>query len=129
MAQTRGFPLRFIQIALADMPPIMQDMIASAIATSPDLVIARRGSTLRSVLPALFDSSLDVVVVQRRRGEDGAPDLGWIPRIIAVDHDGQRAILHAFHARTTALGEISAAGLVAAIRSAGLSMPRGAVDP
>jgi DNA-binding NarL/FixJ family response regulator len=107
-----------IRIALMDLQPRLRDIIADALEDEPDLEIAhgelRSDADLRRI-------DADVVIAGTSEPADlELPSrlLSIAPRIrvLMVAVSGRTAAMYELRPRTTALGEVTPKGLIAAIR-------------
>jgi hypothetical protein len=110
-----------ILVQIAEMPGVLRDLVASAVAAQPDMeIVGAIGA--RAAGPPLPGRAADVVIVAVPSIADGAalrdhPFAHPDQRVLALATDGRRAVVYELRPHLTDLGEISPDGLVAAIRS------------
>jgi hypothetical protein len=112
-----------VRILLAALPPIVIGIIKDIVAEHDDLGIAGEVATSENLARDAAAVCADVVIVGTAETSDGnafAEQLFRSPRlkIVAIAPERGLGFLHDLQPRTIALGEISPAELVAAIRTA-----------
>jgi DNA-binding NarL/FixJ family response regulator len=115
-----------IRILLAALTPFRADIIRKILSQASDMEVIEPGSRLEK-LPHTGDiGTADVLIlgsgVARQGGEIEAllraqPQL----KILALEEDGRRAVLHELRPQAVSLGDLSASRLIDAIRGAVLS--------
>jgi DNA-binding NarL/FixJ family response regulator len=112
-----------IRVLLANMPPMLRDIIEDAVLNEPDVEIVGTLESHELLLPALAHVDTDVLILTRGPAyEPAMAEELWArwPRIkvLEIAQGGRSAVLHALHPHRVALGDVSPQGLVAAIRGA-----------
>ena len=112
-----------IRVVLAHMPPMLRDIIRDAVRNEADLEIVGTIGEQEPLLAALAGAEADVLILGA-----GPPDdltfakQAWLksPRlkVLTIAQGGRSAVLHALRPNKAVLGDLSAQGLVAAIREA-----------
>lgn len=110
------------RIVLVGLPRILREIVEHALRDAPDITVAAALSGLDRLDATLRDLEPDVLVVALG-AESEAPMLDRylyaMPRLtcLAIAGDARHAFLYELHPRATPLREVSADGLVQAIRS------------
>jgi DNA-binding NarL/FixJ family response regulator len=112
-----------IRIILAEMPQMLLDIVSEIVASEPDLTIVGVLTGKANLEEAVRLSHADIVVLQQTsnpaQAGDTAPRLASRPfKVLAISDDGRQGLLYELRAQCTAIGEMSAVDLVAAIRAA-----------
>jgi DNA-binding NarL/FixJ family response regulator len=111
-----------IRIVLAGMPMMLLDIISEIVSSEPDLTVVEKIGEGSDVGAAARRVRADVVVVQQSSDEPQTAEAALLSeqqfRVIALADDGHRGFLYELRPHRVPLGEISAGGLVAAIRAA-----------
>jgi len=99
-----------VQVLLWDMPPLLLEIVAGALAARPDLQVVASPTPVESLLKAVNRTNADVVVTSDRnsRGKE-YDDLLYTHsrlKILEVNRNGHGR-LHELHLRRVALGEMS----------------------
>ena len=110
-------------ILLADLPRMLEDMIASVLQPLPDIRIIRGAAHDRDVIAAATAAGAHAVVVTRRDPaslDDIDPRLAQAARIsiVALATDGTSACVHALRPDATRLEDVSAGEILRAIAAA-----------
>ena len=110
-----------IRIVAEGMPPLLHDIVIDALAGQDEIEVVRDLGDENGVVPALSGGTVDVVIVGARQPEDSrlaADVLSASPRskVLVIATDGRSAVIHELHAVQRTLGDLSAHGLVEAIR-------------
>jgi DNA-binding NarL/FixJ family response regulator len=119
-------------VLLVGMPRMLMDIVKDIISDEEDIALVGEVAGCTRLVQAATQTRADVVVLGRTGpgGNDDYRDLLYRrPRlkVLAIAADGRRAFLHELQPRVVALGEISPASLVEAIREG--APPRPAVAP
>jgi DNA-binding NarL/FixJ family response regulator len=106
------------RILLVDMPQLLREIIRSVVVAEADLELVAEVDDAGSLEEALPRHAPDVVIGHSTR-RDIERLLGDRPRlkVLQVDDTGRSAILYELRPQRTALGEISPACLLRAIRA------------
>jgi AmiR/NasT family two-component response regulator len=115
-----------IRILLAGMPAMLFDIVTEVVTSEPDLAIVGTVHSVDEAGPAARRARADVVVIQQASDRE---DLGEAVlasarrpvKVITLTDNGRQAFLCELRPHRVALGEMSAGGLVAAIRAAAQS--------
>jgi DNA-binding NarL/FixJ family response regulator len=107
---------------LVGMPGMLMDIVKDIIADEADIELAGEAASRTRLAQAATRARADVVVLGKNEssGDDDYRDLLYrLPRlkVLAIAADGRRAFLHELQPRVVALGEVSPASLVDAIRN------------
>lgn len=104
---------------------MLLDIISEIVGSEPDLTIVDKIGEGSDVAAAARDARADVVIVKQSSGASHAAEVALLPeqqfRVIALADDGHQGFLYELRPHRIPLGEISAGGLVAAIRAAAQS--------
>ena len=107
-------------VLLADLPPMLEDLMVSLLENHPELRVIRGAAADGNLVAAAVAANAQVIVVTRRDPTDlGAVD----PRlaqaadvsIIALAPDGASACLHALHCEAALLEDVSADEILGAL--------------
>jgi DNA-binding NarL/FixJ family response regulator len=115
--------VKHIRILLAEMPEMLSDIVAEVVASEPDFTVIARMAAADDVGAAARRLRADVVMV-RHAGDGHDIDYSTLAiahrpiKVIALAEDGREGFLYELRPHRVPLGEISARGLVAAIRAA-----------
>ncbi len=120
MADAVASGFQKIRVVLAEMPPLLRDIVRDAVASHADIEIVGdldgRNGPLRAV------EGVDVVIVGARQPDDSAL-AGEVfrtspcTRVLIIATSGRSAIMWQLRPHKAPLGEVSAASLLAAIRA------------
>jgi DNA-binding NarL/FixJ family response regulator len=115
-----------IRVLLADMPPPLREEFKQAIVAQPDMEAVGDVSASFELLVATGRTQADVVIIGLEDSElPGVCShlLNEYPhvKILGVSADAQRALLYEVRARTVPVADVSAEGLISAVRVAVLS--------
>ena len=104
------------------------DIISDVVASEPDLVIVDKMTEGAGVGPAARRARADVVIVQQASSSDCAEQAEFLSvqrpfKVIALADDGRQGFLYELRPHCIPLGEMSADGLIAAIRAAAHRKP------
>jgi hypothetical protein len=107
-------------VLLADLPRMLEDMIASVLQPHSDIRIVRGSAHDRDLIAAVSGADAHAVVVTRRDPanlDDIDPRLGQASRIsiVALAPDGTSACVHALRAEATRLEDVSAREILRAL--------------
>lgn len=112
-----------IRVLLAQMPAILRDILRRAIAEQADMTVAGEIADLDQ-LPGIGDAAApDVVIVGLDEKELPPPCLRLLEarpglKILVVAAGGREAVLHQSSGAATSVAEVSAEGILRAIRDA-----------
>jgi hypothetical protein len=112
--------LALTTVLLADLPRMLEDMIASVLQPHPDIRIVRGSAHDRDLIAAITATDAHAVVVTRRDPaslDDIDPRLAQASRIsiVALAPDGTSACVHALRAEATRLEDVSAREILRAL--------------
>jgi hypothetical protein len=112
--------LALTTVLLADLPRMLEDMIASVLQPHSDIQIVRGSAHDRDLIAAVIAADAHAVVVTRRDPaslDDIDPRLGQVSRIsiVALAPDGTSACVHALRAEATRLEDVSAREILRAL--------------
>jgi hypothetical protein len=112
--------LAFTTVLLADLPRMLEDMIASVLQPHSDIRIVRGSAHDRDLIAAVTVADAQAVVVTRRDPaslDDVDPRLGQASRIsiIALAPDGTSACVHTLRAEASRLEDVSAREILRAL--------------
>jgi hypothetical protein len=123
-------------VLLADLPRMLEDMIASVLQPHPDIRIIRGAAPDRDLIAGATAAGAHAVVVTRRDPADLSdidPRLARAARIsiVAVAPDGASACVHTLRAEAARLDDVSAAEILRAlaVSPAKDADPRGDEEP
>ena len=107
---------------------MLMDIISEVVTSEPDLVIVDKITEGANLGPAARRVRADVVIVQQASTSDRAEQAEFLSvrglfKVIALADDARQGFLYELRPHCTPLGELSAGGLVAAIRAAAHSKP------
>jgi hypothetical protein len=107
-------------VLLADLPRMLEDMIASVLQPHPDIRIVRGAAPDRDLVAAATAAGAHAIVVTRRDPADLSdidPRLARAARIsiVAVAPDGASACVHTLRADVARLDDVSAAEILRAL--------------
>ncbi len=110
-------------VLLADLPRMLEDMIASVLQPHPDIRIIRGAAHDQDVIAAATAAGANAVVVTRRDPaslDEVAPRLAQAARIsiVALATDGTSACVHSLRAEATRLDDVSAGEILRALAAA-----------
>jgi DNA-binding NarL/FixJ family response regulator len=100
---------------------MLTDMVRAIIASQSDFDLVGEVVGLSGLADIASDVAADVVILGRALSSEGALRVLYrAPRtkIVAIDNDGRRGVLHELQLKHTALAEISPKALVTTIRNA-----------
>jgi len=100
---------------------MLTDMIKAIIASQSDFELVGEVVGVSGLADIASDVAADVVILGRALSSESALRVLYrAPRtkIVAIDADGRRSVLHELRLNRTSLGEISPAALVTTIRNA-----------
>jgi hypothetical protein len=110
------------RILIASMPEMLMEMIAQIIAREPDFVIVGEIAECSDLTSAVRRSHADLVIVgQLSLAEANVPAVlssSYPAKILTITENGRCATLNELRPHREIFVDISAAGLVAAIRTA-----------
>jgi hypothetical protein len=111
-------------VLLADLPRMLEDMIASVLQSHPDFRIIRGAAPDRDLIAAAATAGAHAVVVTRRDPTDLAdidPRLAQAAgiSIVALAPDGASACVHVLRAEVVRLEDVSAKEILRALAAAG----------
>jgi|GEM_PF-5433531 len=113
------------RILIANMPKILQDMIASIISSEPRFQIVGRLSADSDLISAIQRIGPEVVITRettKQGGVDSDQSLSapCSVNVLSINETGREAALYSLTLARASLGEISASGLISMIdRAAG----------
>jgi DNA-binding NarL/FixJ family response regulator len=115
--------LERIRVVLAEMPPILRDVLARTLADQPDMVLVGELGTSMELILAAGETRADVVILGLDDAEfPGVAShlLGEYPHLkfLGVSADGRNAYLCELRPWKVRLMDVSPQGLVGAIRMA-----------
>jgi hypothetical protein len=115
--------LPLITVLLADLPPLIEDMMSSILKERPDLRVIRGTTNNCKLIDAAVAAGASVVVVARRNPVDREsidPHLANAGNVsvVALALDGTSACLHAFKPTGQRLDDVSAEQILTAIAGA-----------
>jgi hypothetical protein len=114
------FVLRRIRVLLADMPPLLDEIVRTILGTEPDVELDPTSVASNEMATAEVVATTDVLIVaeQQPAKDDYAPTLYAHPRLrlVAISDDRKRAMLYELRPHRTSLGELSSHSLVRAVR-------------
>jgi DNA-binding NarL/FixJ family response regulator len=112
-----------IRVVLAGMPRMLRDVFSQVLADQPDMEVVGDLTDVLDLLPAAAQTRSDVAILGLR--DAGFPSicarlLDQHPRIkiLGVTPDGRRACLYELRPSEVPVGDVSPAGVLAAIRAA-----------
>jgi DNA-binding NarL/FixJ family response regulator len=117
----RGDSLVSIRIVLADLPQMLRSIIRDILAGEPDMEVVGELPG-QAELPAMVRRTGATFVIVRQTSPDPPTIFHDLlaarppTRVLAIADEGRAAILYELRPRRIAIGELSAARLVAAIR-------------
>lgn len=105
-----------IRILIAGLPAALADIIAGLVATEADMAIIGQTGSVEETIAALPGLRPDLLILCV--AEPAAPVIAAADgaRVLAIAGQGTDGELVELHPRSSHLGELSAAGLLAAIR-------------
>lgn len=111
-----------IRVMLVGLPQMLADIVGRVLAGAPDLEVTRWVNGLEQLMDIPADERPDVVVTglgPSQRIESFASLLRAQPnlRILALEGDGRHAVMYELQPHAVPLGDVSAEGLIDAIRS------------
>jgi DNA-binding NarL/FixJ family response regulator len=116
-----------IRIAFVALPPMLESIVRDVVAAQSDMEVV--DSPGRADASAAAEIDADVVVVGRGAGGDEALvellDARARQRVLAISSDGRSGALFELVPTERALGDISPASLVSAIRRSAWTQTRG----
>jgi DNA-binding NarL/FixJ family response regulator len=104
-------------VLLADMPPMLRDVLANSLGSRPDFNVVH-GDVADRLAAAASAAKADVAIVASRDPADlAAIDAGLAANlsILAISLDGTSAYLHKISCETLRLGDLSPDGILAAL--------------
>jgi hypothetical protein len=120
-------PVKQIRILLAGMPMMLLDIMSEIVGSEPDLTIVEKITEGSDVGAAARRVHADVVIVKQSSETLQTGEVALLSqnqfRVIALVDDGRQGFLYEFRPHRIPLGEISAGGLVAAIRASAQGDP------
>ena len=101
---------------------MLVDIIADIAAAEPDLIIVGEISRSNDLESAARRINADVVITREENREQNADQMQLLfvarpLRVLTITEDGRQGFCYELCPRRSALGEMSAAGLIAAIRA------------
>jgi chemotaxis response regulator CheB len=100
------------------------DIVANIVAAQPDMAIVEAAGSGADLLSAVERSNADVVILNRRVPAEGAYDALLYCRshlrVIEIEGEGRSGSLYELRPHRASLGEMSATGLLDAIRASPL---------
>ena len=110
-------PLSQVRVAIVALPRMLSDIVVSILTTEADIEVVTAGDDARAL-----DPRVDVVILNLDDAAraDSLQELMLANprlRIVAIAADGRRIALYEMRPHRTPLGELSAAQLVAVVRS------------
>lgn len=114
--------MQSIRVLVGGLSGMLSDIIATLLDSQDDIKLLGEVADDAEMLEAIDRLRPDVVIVSRsdaELSEFGDELLRRLPtlRIIGVDAEGRRAVLHELRPHRVPLGELSAEGLLEAIRA------------
>jgi len=115
--------LPYTTVLLADLPPMLADMVSSVLQPHAEVRVVRNGTSNDDIVAAAVAAGAQVVVVTRRDPED----LGAIDRrladaasvsVVALAPDGAWACLHKLRPESKRFEDLSTAQILAALTAA-----------
>jgi DNA-binding NarL/FixJ family response regulator len=127
--QTVVTSLKRIHVLLAEMPPMLKDIVRQTVGNEPDMVVVGELTSGAHARQAAQDVAADVVIVATPNADDAtAPHelLDARPHmlVLALAVDGRTAVMYEFRPHRVSLGEVSPRALVDAIRTGAASHAR-----
>lgn len=110
-------------VLLADLPPMLEDMVSSVLQQRSDLQLIHSATGDRNLIDVAVASSAQVVIVVSRNPVDLASIDPYLANaaslsIVALAPDGGSACLHAFKPESHWLDDVSAEQILASIIAA-----------
>jgi DNA-binding NarL/FixJ family response regulator len=116
----RAKPTKPVRVLLMNMPRLLFDMIKGTIVSCQTVQVVNETIIQGKILPAAVAAKADVVIVDDKDAstENCYQVLYRRPqlRILMISRDGRRGLLYELRPRITAIEEISAENLIAALR-------------
>lgn len=111
-----------IRVMLAGLPRMLTEIVARVLAGAPDFEVTTWPGSLERLMDIPAEDQPDVVVTSlapQQRLEDLTSLLRARPslRILALEGDGRHAVMYELQPHAVPLGDVSAEGLIDAIRS------------
>jgi DNA-binding NarL/FixJ family response regulator len=112
--------LKRIRVLLADMPPMLRDIVTDAVSNEPDVEVLGGLGPGESLEATLERVQPDVLIIGRRPPDLTVAEEVWLkwPRVkvLMIAGGGRSAVLYLLRPAEIALGDVSPEGLAAAIR-------------
>jgi DNA-binding NarL/FixJ family response regulator len=112
--------LKRIRVLLADMPPMLRDIVTAAVTNEPDVEVAGCLEARESLPEGLERVHADVLIVGRHRPDLSIAEEVWSKwphvKVLLIAEGGRSAVLYALRPDETVLGDVSPEALAAAIR-------------
>lgn len=110
-----------IRVLLAQMPPMLQDIVKDAVTHEPDVEVVGALAVREQFLPVLERVGVDVLVVAAPQADDAEiPERVWEKwphiKVLMIATGGRSAVLHALRPHRILLGDVSPQRLIEAIR-------------
>jgi DNA-binding NarL/FixJ family response regulator len=116
--------MKRIRVLLADMPPMLRDIVTRAVTGEPDVEVSGVLGPRESLQAGLERVRADVLIVGRRRPDLAVAEAVWArwPRVkvLMIAEGGRSAVLYVLRPQEMVLGDVSPEGLAAAIRGDGV---------
>ena len=115
--------LPLMTVLLADLPPMLEDMMSSVLKERSDLRVIRGATNGRKLIDAAVAAAAPVVVVARRNPADLEPIDPYLANaakisVVALALDGASACLHTFKPTSQRLDDVSAEQILRVIAGA-----------
>lgn len=123
LATVSGESVKQTRILIANMPGILQEMIAAIVSSESRLRIVGKLAKESDLVAAIRRTRADVVIIRETHEEDDVDDEALLicrrsAKMLAITKSGREAALYQLRLQRTPLGEISADGLISAIDKA-----------
>jgi DNA-binding NarL/FixJ family response regulator len=110
-------------VLLADLPPMLEDMMSSVLKERSDLRVIRGATDGRKLIDAAVAAAAPVVVVARRNPADLEPIDPYLANaarisVVALALDGASACLHTFKPTSQRLDDVSTEQILRVIAGA-----------
>jgi DNA-binding NarL/FixJ family response regulator len=117
--------LERIKIVITNVPRMLREIIAGTLSTQSDMALVGEVSDPEALADAVTRTGADVVIWGAEGCDPAA--VRWLLetrptlKVLGVEDDGRRMLLHELQPHTSPLGELSAEALLTSIRAAYLS--------
>jgi DNA-binding NarL/FixJ family response regulator len=112
--------LKRVRVLLAEMPPMLQDIVADAVTGEPRVQVIGRLRPRESLSAALDRVHADVVIAAARHPDLAVAETVWSrwPRVkvLLIADRGRKAVLYVLRPDEVVLTDVSPKALAAAIR-------------